>query len=97
MSKASQKAASHSNSDKELLRHEADRKPMFTESWRVLRIQSEIVNGFETLRDLGPAVTIFGSARTDPKHKEYQRAEATGRLLSQAGFAFISRGGPGIM
>ena len=63
----------------------------------MLRIQSEIVNGFETLRDLGPAVTIFGSARTDPKHKEYQRAEATGRLLSQAGFAVISGGGPGIM
>lgn len=94
MKKASPKA---SNSDKELLRHEADRKPMFTESWRVLRIQSEIVNGFEVLRGLGRAVTLFGSARTDPKHKDYKRAQETGRLLSQAGFAVISGGGPGIM
>jgi uncharacterized protein (TIGR00730 family) len=83
--------------DKELLKHEAERAPMFSESWRVLRIQSEIVDGFENLRDLGPAVSIFGSARTPEKHRDYKLARETGRLLSQAGYAVITGGGPGIM
>lgn len=82
---------------KELLRHEAVRAPMFNESWRVLRIQSEIVDGFENLRDLGPAVSVFGSARTKPGERDYRLAVETGRLLSAAGFAVITGGGPGIM
>jgi uncharacterized protein (TIGR00730 family) len=85
------------SAEKELLRHEADRKPMFSESWRVLRIQAEIVDGFENLRDLGPAVSIFGSARTKPGSKDYLIAERTARLLSDAGFSVITGGGPGIM
>jgi uncharacterized protein (TIGR00730 family) len=83
--------------EKELLRHERERKPMFSESWRVLRIQSEIVDGFENLRDLGPAVSVFGSARTRPGDRDYRLAQETGRLLSAAGFAVITGGGPGIM
>jgi uncharacterized protein (TIGR00730 family) len=82
---------------KEMLKHEQDRQPMQNESWRVLRIQAEIVDGFENLRDLGPAVSVFGSARTKPDKIEFKTAEALGKKLSQAGFAVITGGGPGIM
>jgi uncharacterized protein (TIGR00730 family) len=85
------------SAEKELLRHEQHRSPMHSESWRVLRIQSEVVDGFENLRDLGPAVSVYGSARTDPAHPSYKEAEKLGRLLSKEGFAVITGGGPGIM
>lgn len=68
-----------------------------TDSWRVMRVMSEFVQGFELLASLGPAVTIFGSARTPPDHPEYQKARETAMLLGQAGFGIISGGGPGIM
>lgn len=83
--------------EKELLRHEAERPQMHSESWRVLRIQSEVVDGFEALRELGPAVSVFGSARTPQTHALYQTAQETGRLLSANGFAVVTGGGPGIM
>ena len=71
----------------------------FTDSdpWRVLRIQSEFVNGFDTMAGLGPAVTIFGSARTPEEAPIYQAAVETARLLAQEGLAIITGGGPGIM
>ncbi|MDA8084740.1 MAG: TIGR00730 family Rossman fold protein [Nitrospiraceae bacterium] len=68
-----------------------------SETWRVFRIQSELVEGFETLHDLGPAVTIFGSARLSPSHKYYKAAETLARMLADEGFAVITGGGPGIM
>jgi uncharacterized protein (TIGR00730 family) len=68
-----------------------------SETWRVFRIQSELVEGFETLHDLGPAVTIFGSARLMPGTKYYEEAAALARLLADDGFAIITGGGPGIM
>jgi uncharacterized protein (TIGR00730 family) len=68
-----------------------------TDPWRVLRIQSEFVRGFDTLADLGPAVTIFGSARTRPDEPDYEAARVTARLLGEAGFGIITGGGPGIM
>lgn len=68
-----------------------------TDAWRVMRVMSEFVQGFEALAALGPAVTIFGSARTAPDHPEYQKAKETATLLGQAGFNIISGGGPGIM
>ena len=83
--------------EKELLKHEEHRAPMHSESWRVLRIQSEIVDGFENLRDLGPAVTIYGSARTKPDHPDYKKAEKLGKLVAKQGIAVITGGGPGIM
>jgi uncharacterized protein (TIGR00730 family) len=67
------------------------------ESWRVFRIMSEFVESFETLARLGPAVSVFGSARTEPDRPAYQQAERCARLLSDAGFAVITGGGPGIM
>jgi uncharacterized protein (TIGR00730 family) len=67
------------------------------DTWRVFRIMAEFVEGFETLSQLGPAVSVFGSARTDPSHKYYEQARKTGRLLAESGFAVITGGGPGIM
>ncbi|MBI4826244.1 MAG: TIGR00730 family Rossman fold protein [Nitrospirae bacterium] len=68
-----------------------------SEPWRIFRILAEIVEGFETLHDLGPAVTIFGSARMTPGSFYYEMAVDLGRKLSEEGFAVISGGGPGIM
>ena len=97
MKRSINKLRPNASAEKELLKHEQDREPMHSESWRVLRIQSEIVDGFENLRDLGPAVSIFGSARTTPDKQPYKTAEKLGKLLSQAGYAVITGGGPGIM
>jgi hypothetical protein len=68
-----------------------------TDTWRVLRIQSEFVEGFGALAELGPAVSVFGSARTKPDTPEYAMAQALGAALTQAGYAVITGGGPGIM
>jgi len=65
--------------------------------WRVLRIQAEFVEGFGTLSTLGPAVSVFGSARTRADNPYYQNAVAVGAALAKAGFAVITGGGPGIM
>jgi uncharacterized protein (TIGR00730 family) len=68
-----------------------------TDPWRVLRIQSEFVEGFGTLAELGRAISVFGSARTSPDDPYYQAAERLGAALAQAGYAVITGGGPGIM
>jgi len=68
-----------------------------TESWRLFKIMAEIVDGFEELGDIGPAVSIFGSARVLPEDPLYAQASQLAALLSQAGFAVITGGGPGIM
>jgi uncharacterized protein (TIGR00730 family) len=68
-----------------------------SEPWRVFRIQSELVEGFETLNELGPSVTIFGSSRMEPGSYYYEKAIELGRVLSDSGFSVITGGGPGIM
>jgi hypothetical protein len=68
-----------------------------TDPWRVLRIQSEFVEGFGLLAELPSAVSVFGSARTPRDHQDYLDAEAIGAALARAGFAVITGGGPGIM
>jgi len=68
-----------------------------TDSWRVLRIMGEFVEGFDTLSDVYNAVTIFGSARTDSKDAYYEKAVETARLLAREGFPIITGGGPGVM
>ncbi len=68
-----------------------------TDPWRVLRIQSEFVEGFGVLAELGPAVSVFGSARAKRDSPEYASAELLGRALAEAGYAVITGGGPGIM
>ena len=67
------------------------------ESWRVFRIMGEFVEGFDELTHLGPAVSIFGSARTPPEDPMYQECVKTARLLGEAGFSIITGGGPGMM
>ncbi|MBX7152512.1 TIGR00730 family Rossman fold protein [bacterium] len=67
------------------------------EPWRVFRIVAEFVNGFEEMEKVGPAVSIFGSARALRGSKNYQLAETCGRQLVKAGYAVITGGGPGIM
>src|SRR5881398_1877888 len=68
-----------------------------TDPWRVLRIQSEFVEGFGLLAELGSAVSVFGSARTKPDHPEYATGVELGAALARAGFAVITGGGPGAM
>lgn len=83
--------------DTRLLRPSTDADWLHTDPWRVMRIQSEFVEGFGTLADLGPAVAVFGSARTSPGTEYYQLAQEIGRQLVEAGFAVITGGGPGLM
>ena len=68
-----------------------------TDPWRVMRIQAEFIEGFGALAELGPAVAVFGSARTRPGDATYELAERTGAALARAGFAVITGGGPGSM
>ncbi len=70
---------------------------MGAEAWRVLRIVGEFVEGFETLENLGPAVSIFGSARTKPGDPYYEAAEECARRLAHLQIPVITGGGPGIM
>ncbi|MDP2905422.1 MAG: TIGR00730 family Rossman fold protein [Candidatus Omnitrophota bacterium] len=74
-------------------------KKAFTseDPWRVFRIMSEFVDGFETLSQFGKAVSIFGSSRTLPGNKYYKLAEDTAYLLAKDGYAVITGSGPGIM
>ncbi len=68
-----------------------------TDPWRVLRIQAEFIEGFGALAELGPAISVFGSARTPPDSPEYATALAIGAGLARAGMAVITGGGPGAM
>lgn len=67
------------------------------DSWHILKIMAEFVQGFEKLAQIGPCVSIFGSARTKPDNKYYQLAEDIAFKLTQKGFGVITGGGPGIM
>jgi uncharacterized protein (TIGR00730 family) len=68
-----------------------------TEAERIARIEAELEAGFHALADLGPAVSIFGSARTPPEHPNYALAREIARRLGEEGMAIITGGGPGIM
>ncbi|MBF0283034.1 MAG: TIGR00730 family Rossman fold protein [Magnetococcales bacterium] len=68
-----------------------------SEAWRVFRIQAELIDGIEVMRGVGPAVTIFGSARLKPESPYYQAAYNVGEELSRQGFSVITGGGPGVM
>lgn len=70
---------------------------MMEDPWRIFRIMAEFVDGFEELKDIGPAVSIFGSSRIKPGHDYYAAAEKTAFLLAKAGYAVITGGGPSIM
>jgi uncharacterized protein (TIGR00730 family) len=83
--------------DERLLQSPARKDDIVKESWRVFRIMGEFVEGFDTLASLGPAVSIFGSARIKPDDHAYAAARETARLLAQEGYAIITGGGPGVM
>ncbi len=68
-----------------------------TDPWRVFRIMSEFVDGFDALSQVPPSIAIFGSARTKPDDPDYVAAVETARLLAKAGFGIVTGGGPGIM
>ncbi len=67
------------------------------DSWKMFHIMAEFVEGFETLPEVYPAVTIFGSSRSKPQSKVYQATVNVSKLLAENGFNVISGGGPGIM
>jgi uncharacterized protein (TIGR00730 family) len=67
------------------------------ESWRIFRIISELVDGFEALAEIGPAVSVFGSSRVKEKDPVYRLAHKLGKSLATNGFAVITGGGPGVM
>lgn len=67
------------------------------ESWRLFKIMGEFVDGVENLHELGPAVSIFGSARTQPKDPVYQKAVDVAAAFAREGFAVITGGGGGVM
>jgi uncharacterized protein (TIGR00730 family) len=83
--------------DRKLLDRPSRDEMLQSESWRVLRITSEFVAGFDHLTGVYPAVSIFGSARTQLSNEYYTAAVKTAELLGRAGFAVITGGGPGIM
>jgi uncharacterized protein (TIGR00730 family) len=83
--------------DRKLLDRPSRHDLLQTESWRVLRITSEFVAGFDHLNEVYPAVSIFGSARTQLANEYYDAAVKTAELIGKAGFAVITGGGPGIM
>jgi uncharacterized protein (TIGR00730 family) len=83
--------------DERLLKRPSRPDWLESDSWRVLRIQSEFVEGFDALAAVGPAVSVFGSARTTADHPNYKLARELGRLLAVQGYAVITGGGPGIM
>ena len=68
-----------------------------SDPWRVMRIQSEFVEGFGALAEVGPAVSVFGSARTRRDDPVYAAAREVGRSLAEAGYAVMTGGGPGVM
>jgi len=90
-------AVEGSTTDQRLLDSRGPSDWVHTDPWRVLRIQSEFVEGFGLLAELPAAVSVFGSARTHPDSPEYDAGVRIGAALARAGYAVITGGGPGIM
>ncbi len=83
--------------DQRLLDRRQSSDWVHTDPWRVMRITSEFVEGFGALAELGPAVSVFGSARTKPDDPVYALGAEVGRAVVEAGYAVITGGGPGAM
>ncbi|NGN94487.1 TIGR00730 family Rossman fold protein [Nocardioides sp. KC13] len=86
-----------STTDQRLLDSSGHGDWVHTDPWRVMKIQAEFVEGFNDLSEIGPAISVFGSARTPQDHPTYAQAEEVGRKLAEAGFVVITGGGPGTM
>ncbi len=83
--------------DQRLLDSRSPSDWVHTDPWRVLRIQAEFVEGFGALAELGPAISVFGSARSRPGDPDYEQGVELGAALARAGFGVITGGGPGAM
>jgi uncharacterized protein (TIGR00730 family) len=83
--------------DEALLQRPTPAEFLDTDPWRALRILSEFVEGFDAMAEVGPAVSVFGSARTHRDDPYYAMARELGRKLAEAGYSVITGGGPGIM
>lgn len=81
------------------MRHKTPDDFNFTakDTWRIFKIMAEFVESFEDLKSIGPAVTIWGSARTKPNTEHYNMTVEVSRQISAAGFSVITGGGPGLM
>lgn len=86
-----------STTDQRLLDSRGDSDWVHTDPWRVLKIQAEFVEGFNDLAEIGPAISVFGSARIPPEHPAYDIGIRVGSSLAKAGFTVITGGGPGAM
>jgi uncharacterized protein (TIGR00730 family) len=86
-----------STTDQRLLDTQGPSEWVHADPWRVMRIQSEFIEGFGTLAELPRAISVFGSARTPRDSKEYETGVRLGKALVEAGFAVITGGGPGAM
>ena len=84
-------------SDQRLLAQDQESDWLHQDPWRVMRIQSEFIEGFGALAELGPAMSVFGSARLKPDTQAYRQAQEIGRMLVEHDYAVITGGGPGIM
>src|SRR6188508_3564240 len=92
-----EREADTSTADQRLLDRRGPSDWVHTDPWRVLRIQSEFVEGFGLLAEMPKAVSVFGSARTPRDHPHYAAGVQIGAALSQAGYAVMTGGGPGAM
>ena len=90
-------AIPQTTTDQRLLDRRGPTDWVHTDPWRVLRIQSEFVEGFGLLSELGRAVSVFGSARIKPGSPYYELGTEVGSLLAQAGYVVVTGGGPGLM
>ncbi len=86
-----------STTDERLLESTQQAEWVHTDPWRVMRIQAEFVEGFGALAELGPAISVFGSARLKPEHRYYQLGEQVATELVRRGYGVITGGGPGVM
>ena len=77
--------------------NKADHEDLNMQSWKIFQIMGEFVDGYEKLVNISPSVSIFGSARTQPEDLVYQLTEDIAYKMSEAGFAVVSGGGPGLM
>ena len=82
---------------KKAFKHKTWNEIKASDSWQIFKVMAEFVEGFEKMATIGPCVSIFGSARTEPDHRYYKLAEDIAFQLTQSGYGVITGGGPGIM
>ena len=82
---------------KKAFKHKTWNEIQSSDSWQIFKIMAEFVEGFEKMASIGPCVSVFGSARTEPESRYYKLAEEIAYKLTLSGYGVITGGGPGIM